>query len=479
MNKKEIKGYENLSHEQRTLVETVLTNLENGTGLWTPGWEQGVPVSGKTGKAYHGMNNLLLTLISMNRGYTDDRWYTFHQISNNGWKFKGKSKGQGVSIEFFELRDKETKQPFDESVLDGMSEEERSEYMDENVYPLKKYSTVFNADLIDGVPEKKRVERQESEVYSRVDEFLRNWSEKEATIIYGGNAAFYRPSDDTIHLPEREKFLTEEDRANTSLHEVGHSTGSKTRLNRDLTGTMGSEKYAIEELRAEFASMFIAQQMGVKMTERHLNNNSAYISDWAEVIKKEPSILISAVADADKIMKYVLQKEKEFASGESTSRGEEQQTETPIKEEKSDVYIPPSEVAAKAVAFKREAIEGGGGIETLTRMSDRDVVERAMNGKGADKFSQLYNGFSLLGSEEKDERSLMTRIAMYCSGGEEQAVRVYKSSKQYKEDKPNAYYLRLAQQAMEFVAKIKNGQTERKPVWETGSQRRFGRNAKV
>ena len=66
-------------------------------------------------------------------------------MEDKGWTFKtdeeGKSlaKGAGVAIEFFELRDRETRKSFDRSVLDGMTAEERQEYMDTNVYPVRKY----------------------------------------------------------------------------------------------------------------------------------------------------------------------------------------------------------------------------------------------------------------------------------------------------------------------------------------------------
>ena len=41
------------------------------------------------------------------------------------------------------------------------------------------------------------------------------------------------------------------------------------------------------------------------------------------------------------------------------------------------------------------------GIESLTKMPDRDVVEKAGKTKNGDKFKELYNGNSVLGSTEK------------------------------------------------------------------------------
>ena len=148
-------AYDRLTPQRKQLVDAVLKNLENGVGLWKQGWSGGgAPVSAITGKRYNGVNRIFLMLASMERGYSDNRWLTYKQMEDKGWSFKtdaeGRSlgKGAGVAIEYFELRDKQTKQPFDRHTLDGMTADERNEYMDENVYPLRKYYRVFNGDVI-------------------------------------------------------------------------------------------------------------------------------------------------------------------------------------------------------------------------------------------------------------------------------------------------------------------------------------------
>lgn len=92
----------------------------------------------------------------------------------------------------------------------------------------------------------------------------------------------------------------------TALHEIGHSTGHEKRLNRSLSADHGSPEYAEEEMRAEIASMFLEQDMGVEVKDKHIENNSAYIAAW-----KRPSGF-------------------------------------PKCEEKSDIFVPPSEAAASA-----------------------------------------------------------------------------------------------------------------------------------
>lgn len=550
------KAFERLTPERKALVEQILDNLEKGDGLWKQGWvNTGVPESAITGKKYHGINNLFLTLVSIMKGYNDNRWLTYKQMEDKGWSFKtdeeGKSlaKGQGVAIEYFELRDKATKKPFDRSVLDGMTESERQEYMHDNVHPIRKYYRVFNGDLIEGIPEREKREIDPNGINERAENVLSYWSENEAKIIYGGQSAFYRPSTDEIHLPPKDVFFDMPEFYATALHEVGHSTGHETRLNRDLSGKFGSDDYATEELRAEIASLFLEQDLEIQVSEKHIENNSQYIKAWHDKISEDPNILFTAIADADKIAKYIVEKEHEAAKAKNTEYFAIVQSETadgdtgykvygvmpygqvrPLinyefksldslkaefenfkaapayadktfeevpydqlealsiqayeREEKQaekegrDIYAPPSVIAAMGVVAVSKAVDmTNRGIESLTKMSDRDVVERASKTKNGEKFTQLYNGLSVLGSEEKDERSLMTRLAMFVNGDKEQLLRVFRSSGQFREEKPTAFYDEMAKQSLQFVSRIKTDEPISMPV--SSGKGRFGVNAKT
>ena len=550
------RDYEKLTPERKALIELVQKNMIENDSLWVPGWvNTGVPVSAVTGKKYRGINNMNLTLVSMVRGYSDNRWVSYKQMENNDWHFKtdeeGKSlgKGSGVVIEFFELRDRETKKAFDRKSLDGMTKEEQQEYMTRNVYPLRKYYRVFNGDLIDGIPEREKREIDPNGINERAENVLSYWSENEAKIIYGGQSAFYRPSTDEIHLPPKEAFYDMPEFYATALHEVGHSTGHETRLNRDLSGKFGTSDYATEELRAEIASLFLEQDLEIQVSEKHIENNSKYIKAWHDKISEDPNVLFTAIADADKIAKYIVEKEHQAAKAKNTEYYSIVQSEDEIgdtcykvygvmpygqvrplinyefksldslktefenfkaapayadktfeevpydelealskqayeREEKQaekegrDIYAPPSVIAAMGVATVSKAVDmTSRGIKSLTKMSDRDVVEKASKTKNGEKFTQLYNGLSVLGSEEKDERSLMTRLAMFCQGDKEQLLRVFKSSGQYRDEKPNAFYDEMAKQSLQFVSSMRaNGQN---PVPMNTGKGRFGVNAKT
>ena len=553
--------YDKLTPQRKLIVDEVLKNLEEGTGLWKAGWNMPrVPESAITKKQYHGVNNFCLSLVAMARGYSDHRWATFKQMEEKGWSFKtddeGNSlgKGAGVSIEYFELLDKETGKRLDRSVFNGMTAEEKDEYFSKNVRPIRKYYRVFNGDVINGIPALEKAEINPMERVERVEGLLDYWNENEAKIVYGGNQAFYRNSTDEIHLPNRETFFSMQEFYSTALHELGHSTGHKSRLNRDLANTFGSSDYALEELRAEIASMFMEQDMEIEVDAEHKRNNTAYIAAWKKEIKDNPNALFTAITDADKIAKYVslkvqqknsqaqaeekkqvekyaivtdknhydetvykvymasaygqtalainyaftskdalmeefskmqtlpFWKDKEFQECSfeelqdfSIERAEQEQ----IREEKSEVFVKPSEIAARAMPMtaSKPVDMRERGVESLTRMGDRDVVERASKTRDGAKFTQLYQGLSILETEEKNERSLMSRLAMFCNGDKEQLLRVFKSSGQFRDEKPNSFYERMAEQSIKFVEGIKSKHTS--PMLPTWGKGKGGVNAKT
>lgn len=550
--------YDKLTPQRQRLFDLLMSNLETSNSLWRQGWRVlGAPVSAITGKRYSGINRLFLSAATMEHGYSDNRWLTYKQMKEKGWEFKrdaeGNSMGKnaGVSIEYFSFYDKLTKQKFDKHTLDGMTEAERDDYMDENVIALRKYYCVFNGDVIQGIPEREKNVLDPSGRNTRAENILQYWSDNEARIIYGGDEAYYTRDADEIHLPDKDKFLSLPEFYSTAMHEVGHSTGHHSRLNRDLGNGRDTPEYAVEELRAEIASMFIEQDLGIEVSENHIQNNSAYIRHWHDKIKDDPNVLFKAIADAEKISKYVMAKENEikkevepysivedeneygdkvykvrmiaehgqtqlalsgypfrsrealmtelnemqslpFWSGkdfqevtldeleaESRKRAGQQNAKVErlkeIEEDESEVFIPPSEVAEQVAAEAAvdgtiAAVEMTGRIESLTRMDDRDVVDKASKTKHGDKFLALFNGEAVLSSEEQNERSLMARLAMFTGEDTAQLMRIFQASGQYRVDKPDGYYEQMAKDEMKFVAGLKTPVPTSTAAKSTGSR---------
>lgn len=449
-------------------------------------------------------------------------------MEEKGWTFKkdeeGKSaaKGKGATVEYYEMRDKETKKRFDRSVLDGMTASEQQEYMDKNVYWLRKFYRVFNCSLMDGVPAKEKPQIDVNDRNDRAEAILDYWDKNEAKIVYGGSQAFYRTDTDEVHLPERADFKSMQEFYSTALHEIGHSTGHESRLNRDLSGRFGSDGYAMEELRAEIASIFMEQDLEIEPSEGRLQNNVAYIQSWKEEIKENPNALFTAITDADKIAKYVSERERAyrrvndvqyyaiieetnayseqvykccicdeegevkplinyaFADREALEKEIDKVKELDlwkdktfeevsieelkekgkagkVEQEKSTEYIKPSELVATEVAAKALPVSmEGRGSESLTRMSDRETLARAEGYYAKDsKFADLYGGKNVMKNIERSESGLMLRLAMFCGNDEEQLLRIFKSSGQFRDEKPNAYYMKLASESMKTIREMR------------------------
>lgn len=166
-----------------------------------------------------------------------------------------------------------------------------------------------------------------------------------------------------------------------------------------------------------------------------------------------------------------------LSRAESEDKGSAVQSD-PVEEEPSKVYMLPSAAAAIAAEEYIEEAKPKARViseESYMRMVDRDLIEQAERSKDGETFKRLYNGESVKRTKELDEYALMLRIGLYADG-EEQLLRVFKSSGQYDPQRPNDYYEKMAKEA--------NGLVEQKRAqiaaasMSTGNKSHFGLNAK-
>ena len=120
------------------------------------------------------------------------------------------------------------------------------------------------------------------------------------------NRAFYTPSRDLIVLPEVRQFKTEADYWSTLLHELVHSTGHATRLNREgITSSSrkrGDPVYAFEELVAELGSAFLCARIGVAGDVQH----ESYLEGWLKIMKEDKRALFRASSQARQATEFLL-----------------------------------------------------------------------------------------------------------------------------------------------------------------------------
>lgn len=273
---------------------------------WHAMWASQRAYNATNNKNYRGVNALWLSYQAAEKGFTDPRWCTFKQAKDAGWNVKKGEKG--THIEFWSIYDTKNKKTLTLEEADKIvrADEDRKEDMR---VTARSY-VVFNAAQIEGIPElAKQASVDIVNIRAQRDVLLQNMG---LSFSEGGDKAFYRPSDDSITMPPDSAFKDEYGYMSVFLHECGHATGHATRLNRDLSGTFGSESYAKEELRAEIASAFTSQALGFQAGEfdqaAHMENHKAYIQSWAKAIKDAPNELFAAIKDAEKISDYLIEK---------------------------------------------------------------------------------------------------------------------------------------------------------------------------
>lgn len=292
-----------ISKTRDYLVKEFLDALKAETIPWERGWNQTNQMNVVSNYQYKGINKFLLSYISNKRGYTDPRWITFNQVKENEWKLKD-AKGKGVPIEFWSPYDTLTKKKLTNEEVEELLKDESTK---DRVKFICKTYYVFNASLVDGIPP---YEQDKIEITNTaVQDFLYNYLDNEnIKISHLGNEAYYIPKTDEIIMPPISSFKKETFYFDTLAHEIAHSTGSKKRLSRDLSGDFGSTSYVKEELCAEIASSFITAELGLEINQENTNRHKAYIQSWISILENNPNELFKAIQDAELVTDYVKEK---------------------------------------------------------------------------------------------------------------------------------------------------------------------------
>jgi len=279
-------------------ADRIVAELENGVKPWVRPWDPEkaggpqAPFNPVTGRRYHGINVLILGMDMRAFASGDPRWMTYQQAQEKGWQVR---KGEKSTTIFFTKRYE--------------VEDEAAENGKKAVNVFRHYA-VFHASQIDRVPAYKAPSVEEAP-WTRpeaADIILKNSG---AVIRIGGDRAFYSSVTDHIQLPPEHAFRGPPEYAATALHELGHWTGHSTRLNRDMRARFGSASYAMEELRAELASAFVASELGIPTD---IPQHASYIADWIKPLKDDKREIFRAAADAQKIVDMILGFHPEYAA---------------------------------------------------------------------------------------------------------------------------------------------------------------------
>lgn len=281
------------------ITDLMINELESGKAPWRRPWG----VSGMkpktnlfTGRVYGITNQFILRT----RPYVSSYWVGFDQARQAGGHVRKGEKSTPI-IKWTVIKKNETV-----STPDG--EQER-----EFVFMRPMVLRVFNAEQCDGltIPDDPSVPTIAFEPHHEADRIIRDMPNP-PRLGHGGDRAFYRPSTDSVQMPNRESFSGVPEYYSTLFHEFTHSTGHESRVaRRSLTETVyfGSEPYAKEELVAEMGAAYLCGKAGfIDMTYQ---NSGAYLRSWIDILKKDKRVFIQASQLAQHAVEYILNVKKD------------------------------------------------------------------------------------------------------------------------------------------------------------------------
>lgn len=274
----------------KEITAQIIEQMETHGSHWVKPFNDskgGLPVNATTGAYYRGINVVLL-------GFSGGYWASYKQWAERGYQV---AKGQkGTRIVFFKklkIKDDETGE--------------------DKIIPMLKTYTVFeasqlNAEVKEFTPPVLITHEDETDRIDAADDWV---AATGAEIHHGDRArAYYTPSGDFIHMPNRECFSATETSSSTQcyystlFHELTHWTGHKDRTDRLTAARFGSPKYAFEELVAELGAAYQCAMLGVAIEPRP--DHAQYLNNWIECLKNEPKAIFKAATLAQEALDYIV-----------------------------------------------------------------------------------------------------------------------------------------------------------------------------
>ena len=333
------------SAEDRALerfADLMIDKISSLQGDWRQPWFTEGALSwpkNLSGRRYNGMNAVMLMMHCEKEGYRLPVFCTFERVISLNYKDREGARvrltGPGgeelpmvsvnrgarsfpVFLTTFTVVDRETREKIRYDDYRQLSAEEQQRY---EVYPKMSVYNVFNVDqtnMKEARPDMyRKLEEQNIQVrpqvsggedlsFPAVDDMIagNGWICPIRPVY--GNDAYYSISRDEIVVPEKRQFIDGESFYSNLLHEMSHSTGSESRLNRLKPGqSFGSAEYAREELVAELTAALVSSQYG--MTKHVKSDSAAYLKGWLERLKKEPSFIKTVLTDVKRASQMIIQ----------------------------------------------------------------------------------------------------------------------------------------------------------------------------
>lgn len=318
----------------QTFADMIIARMETiEASNWKKGWTDGEAMIGLpqnvTGRVYTGSNAFLCQLHTMKKNYKVPVYFTHKQIRDLGAHPKKGEKSIPIFKWGLSIYNRENGKKATLKEYDSLPKEERDEKY--KVIPYLKIFKEWNIDQtnLEEVNKEKydallsKFETKEIKddkgMYSNaaIDQMLASQSWV-CPVEYNQQnpSALYNKSKDLIIVPRKDQFKISdtpeeiykdgEEYYSSLIHEMAHSTGHESRLNRlNPNGKFGGSEYAKEELVAELTAAMVGSALGFDTRIR--DNNTAYIKSWMSTLKKEPKFLLSVMSDVNKASSMVIE----------------------------------------------------------------------------------------------------------------------------------------------------------------------------
>lgn len=263
----------------QNVTDKIIQELEKGALPWTAEWSSasGLPVNAITGRAYNGINVIILWLMANELGYRSNRWCTFAQIKKAGGYVKKGEKS--LPVLFYK-----------------MLEVENTETQEKASVPMARLFNVFNLNQCESL---KVAGCDDNTITTNAE--IESFIKQTDSSFSMGSPAFI-PSKDIITMPEINTFDSKDAYYSTLFHELIHWTGHTSRLNRKQTVNRQENGYAFEELVAEMGAAFLCARFNLTASLRH----SGYISHWLKHLGSDNRFVFKAAAQAQKAVDFLL-----------------------------------------------------------------------------------------------------------------------------------------------------------------------------
>lgn len=274
------------------VTDQLIEAMEQGRVPWRRPWATyGPPRNAGTGRHYHGVNILLLTLRQQVEEYEYPLWMTLRQANERGGRVR---KGEKSQLVIFSKRTTEEVR------------NEKTGAMEEKSRFIWRPFFLFNVAQLEGVefvapkPPARAVVPIEA-----AESVVAGYRDAPPVRHVGDRAVYRRPPRDEVHMPRRERFESDEAYYETLFHELVHSTGAAHRLNRatlEQAGMFGDENYSQEELVAEVGSAMLMAHAGLVPDYR---NSAAYLQGWLRALRDDRRLIIRAAREAERAVHYI------------------------------------------------------------------------------------------------------------------------------------------------------------------------------